>query len=460
MKHLLLMNNAVTSAMVRKEEFQGEPHYMIASATMPDDIVMNGGLYPAEEIESSFRQLEEAHSPIGHPVNESGEFISATTPYAVRNFGINAQVVNVRRENGRVFHDTAINIQAAKQSDKGKRVLDRVEAIMNGDSTNPIHTSTGVYLERTDVENDSTMYANRMVKPHDWVGSNFFFDHNAILLDEEGAATPEQGTGMAVNKLGDQVNVLVHNVDEGEVVATQDGDIIDELYEFKSAVKEAIKSTHFAGDNNYCYIVELHESYVILENYVEGVGDTLYKVPYMVDSDGAITAGTPQKIKRNIVYTAINSMKTFMKSMGFASNNHDAYNGDTNNQTTDEVDEMTPEEKAAIAADITKEVVANLKQPIADAVASAVKPVSDMVTEIQANSKAAEQAEKETLIAKSGLPEDVAKTMDVNALKAVIEQKESLETGEYGERTPNGIHSNSSKADEYSTSMPDSRGAN
>ena len=440
MKHLLLMNNAVTSGMVRKEEFQGEPHYMIASATMPDDIVMNGGLYPAEEIESSFRQLEEAHSPIGHPVNENGEFISATTPYAVRNFGINAQVVNVRRENGRVFHDTAINIQAAKQSDKGKRVLDRVEAIMNGDSANPIHTSTGVYLERTDVENDSTMYANRMVNPHDWVGSNFFFDHNAILLDEEGAATPEQGTGMAVNKSGDQVNVLVHNVDEGEVVATQDGDIIDELYEFKSAVREAIKSAHFSGNNNYCYIVELHESYVILENYVEGEGDTLYKVPYMVDGDN-ITAGTPQKIKRNIVYTAINSMKTFMKSMRFASNNHDAYNGDTNNQTPLEETEMTEAElKAALDAQATA-LQANFKQSLTDV----VSPLQTKIDALEANAKAGEQEEKDALIAKSGLPEAVAKTMDVNALKAVIEQKESLETGEFGERVGSDLQGNKDK---------------
>ncbi len=440
MKHLLLMNNAVTSAMVRKEEFQGEPHYMIASATMPDDIVMNGILYPAEEIARSYMQLEEAKAPVGHPERD-GEFISANLTYSDRNFGIGAQVANVRRENGRVFHDTAINIEVANQSDRGKRVLDRVEAIMNGDSSNPIHTSTGIYLDRQDLDIPMT---NAMGQEYKSIGSNLFFDHNAILLDEEGAATPEQGTGMAVNKSGDQVNVLVHNVDEGEVVATQDGDIIDELYEFKSAVREAIKSTHFAGDNNYCYIVELHEGYVVLENYVEGEGDTLYKVPYMVDGEN-ITAGTPQKIKRNIVYTAINSMKTFMKSMGFASNNHDAYNGDTNNQTTDEVDEMTPEEKAAIAADITKEVVANLKQPIADAVASAVKPVSDMVTEIQANSKAAEQAEKETLITKSGLPEAVAKTMDVNALKAVIEQKESLETGEYGERVGSDLQGNKDK---------------
>jgi hypothetical protein len=441
MKHLLLINNAVTSEMVRKEEFQGEMHYMIASATMPDDIVMNGGLYPAEEIAASFTGLEEVHAPVGHPVDVNGNFISATTPYAVRNNGIGAQVANVRRENGRVFHDTAINIEVAKSSNLGKRVLDRVEAIMSGDNAKPIHTSTGVYLERTDVENDSTMYANRIVEPHDWVGSNFFFDHNAILLDEDGAATPEQGTGMAVNKSGEQVKVLIHN-EEGDVVATQEGDIIDELYEFKTAVREAIKSAHFAGDNNYCYIVELHESYVILENYVDGEGDTLYKVPYMVDSDGGITSGTPQKIKRNIVYTAINSMKTFMKSMGFASNNHEAYNGVTNNETPVEENDMNKEEMQALLAEQSKTMQANLN----DQLASSLKPLQESVKALEANAKAGEQIEKDALIAKSGLSAEIASEMSVNALKAVVKQKEDLEAngaGEFGERTGSDLNANS-----------------
>ena len=433
MKHLLLINNIVTSGMVRKEEFQGEMHYMIKSATMPDDIVMNGGLYPTEEIEKSFMGLEEVHAPVGHPVSANGDFISATTPYANRNFGIGAQVANVKRENGRVFHDTAINIEVAKSSNLGKRVLDRVEAIMNGDNTKPIHTSTGIYLNREDVDNDTTLYANRTVKPHDWVGSDFFFDHNAILLDEEGAATPEQGTGMAVNKSGEQVKVLTFNAEEGEVVATQEGDLMDELYEFKQAVRESIKSTHFAGENNYCYLVELHESYVILESYVEGVGDTLYKIPYMVDTDGAITSGTPQKIKKNIVYTAVNSLKAFIKSIGFASDNHTAYNDPTDNNTSLEEIEMKPEELTAAFNAQAKTLQANLEQPLAG-LTKTIASLQESVTRLEANANAGVEAEKVALIAKCGLPKEIAETMEVNQLKAVVKQNEANDKGEHGER--------------------------
>jgi len=42
-----------------------------------------------------------------------------------------------------------------------------------------------------------------------FVGRNIEFDHDAILLNEEGAATPEQGVGMMVNaKTGEEIEVI------------------------------------------------------------------------------------------------------------------------------------------------------------------------------------------------------------------------------------------------------------
>jgi hypothetical protein len=369
MKHLLLINNAVTSDMVRKEEFQGAMHYMIKSATMPDDVVMNGGLYPTEEIEKSFMGLEEVHAPVGHPVSDNGDFISATNPFAVNNYGIGAQVVNVRRENGRVFHDTAINIEVAKRTDRGKRVLDRVEALVSGNNTHPIHTSTGIYLNREDVENDTTMFNNRMVAPHDWVGSEFFFDHNAILLDEEGAATPDQGTGMAVNKAGEQVKVLTFNAEE--------------------------------------------------------------KIEYKEDEIVFSYAGNDKK-------GFLESLGSFIKSIGFASNNHDAYNGNTNNETPVEGIEMTEAElKAALDAQATA-LQANFKQSLTDV----VSPLQESVKALEANAKAGEVAEKADLIAKSGLGAEIAETFNVNQLKAIVSKLETNEAGEFGERTGTELHGN------------------
>lgn len=430
-----LITNAITSDMVRKEEFQGEMHYMIKSATMPDDIVMNGILYPAEEIELSYKGLERVHAPVGHPIDDDGMFVSASDPFAIRNYYIGAQVVNVERKNGKVYHDTAINIAVAKQSERGKRVLDRVEALMNGDNVKPIHTSTGVYLKKNELD---TPMSNQYGE-YSAIASQLYFDHNAILLDEVGAATPEQGTGMAVNSV-DQT-VFVHNA-EGDVVAVSGDDMFSDMYELSRSIREAIKVKHANSEGEYVYINELHDSYVIAEICKSGVEES-YKIPYMIDGEN-IVIGEPQKVKRNIVYTAVNSLATFIKNMGFASDNHAAYNGGVNNQTTDEVEQMEKQEMLDVLAEALKPLQANQ-----DALAQKLDSVVKTTESLQANAQSAEKAEKEALIAKSGLPEEVAGEMSVNALKAVVSRLESADAGEFGERTGVELAANRGKTDEW-----------
>lgn len=372
-----LITNEIHSDMVRKEEFQGEMHYMIKSATMPDDIVMNGILYPAEEIEMSFEGMNGIHSPVGHPVNDEGMFISATDPFAIRNYYIGAQVVNVERKNGKIYHDTAINIAAAKQSDRGKRVLDRVEALMNGDNTKPIHTSTGVFMKKNDLD---TPMSNQYGE-YSAIASGLVFDHNAILLDEVGAATPDQGTGMAVNS--ENQEVFVHNMDAPEEAPSNE------------------KSVTFT--------------------YAED------------DKEGFL-----------------NKLSSFIKSIGFASTNHEAYNDD-GKQTKTEVYEMTPEEFKAALADQSTALQANFETSLA----SAVKPLQDKIESLEANAQSAEKAEKEALIAKSGLDAEIAAEMSVNALKAVVAKLDSLDAGEFGERVGTELAANGQAKKEFSDELPE-----
>lgn len=366
----VLVVNAVSGDMIREENFQGEPHYMIASATMPDDIVMNGLLYPAEEIEASYMGLSGVHAPLGHPVGEDGDFISASTPYAIRHYGVGAQVVNVRRENGRVSHDTAINIAVAKSTDRGKRLLDRIEAMKNGDNTKPIHTSTGIYLKKRELPEPQT---NQYGEYHG-VATNYVFDHNAILLDEIGAATPNEGTGMFVNANGEQVPVFVMNADD-----MQEEPEMDEEIEVKLPVK---------------------------------------------------------------------LMKKFMEFIGFAANNHTAYNSDVNN-TTDEESEMTKEEMQALLAEQSEKMQANFDEKLA----SVVKPLEDKIASLETNAQAAEQAEKTALAEKLGLEADEVAGMSVNTLQKMAAKLDAQDQGEYGQRL-GALDVNSAQGkEEFSTDL-------
>lgn len=190
------VRNAINSATIRRERRDGRDYIIVPSATMPDGIVMNRTRYPADEIAKAFGSLENTPAPLGHPTIE-GAFVSAKDPEGLARGWIGAWNRNARRENGRVLVDKVIDVATASQLDGGKTVL---EAIEKGE---PIHSSTGLYAILTAVENDSDV---------DWEASDIVFDHDAILIGEDGAATPKEGVGLMVNAAaapdGEKVDVM------------------------------------------------------------------------------------------------------------------------------------------------------------------------------------------------------------------------------------------------------------
>lgn len=183
------VRSIANSAAVREEVRNGRNLMIVPSATLPDNVVMNGILYPAEEIESAYKTLERTPAPFGHPTI-NGKFVSSLDPEGINIGYIGAWNENARREGGRVLLDKVIDVEIANQSEKGRRVL---EAIKN---SKPIHTSTGLLANLENSEGEG----------YTRIARGILFDHDAILLDEEGAATPDQGVGMLVN--GQQVEVI------------------------------------------------------------------------------------------------------------------------------------------------------------------------------------------------------------------------------------------------------------
>lgn len=195
-KHIRVnVRSQANSKAARTEKRNGRDVLIVPSATLPDNVVMNGIMYPADEIEKGYKSLERTPAPLGHPM-VGNSFVSAVDPEGINIGWIGAWNENVRRENGRVLLDKVIDVERANQSEDGKAVLAAINA---GD---PVHTSTGLWLDaETSGEGDG----------YDYIARNMNFDHDAILLNEEGAATPDQGVGMMVNK-------AVHDGEEIEVI--------------------------------------------------------------------------------------------------------------------------------------------------------------------------------------------------------------------------------------------------
>ena len=194
-KHVRVnIRTIANSAAIRRERRNGRDKIIVPSATLPDGIVMNGISYPAEEIEKGFMSLNNTYAPLGHPTID-GMFVSASDPEGINIGWIGAHNENVRRENGRVLVDKSIDVARANESVGGRSVL---EAIEKGD---PIHTSTGLFCDlEASVGTD-----------YEFIARNMDFDHDAILLGEVGAATPDQGVGMMVNAKGEQTKIDIIN---------------------------------------------------------------------------------------------------------------------------------------------------------------------------------------------------------------------------------------------------------
>jgi len=181
-------------ASIRRERRNGRDKIIVPSATLPDGVVMNGIIYPAEEIEKGFMSLNNTYAPLGHPT-VNGMFVSASDPEGINIGWIGAHNENVRRENGRVLLDKVIDVARANESVGGRSVL---EAIEKG---TPIHTSTGLFCDLEASTDDA----------YEFIARNMAFDHDAILLGEDGAATPDQGVGMMVNAKGEESQIDVIN---------------------------------------------------------------------------------------------------------------------------------------------------------------------------------------------------------------------------------------------------------
>nr|WP_217273105.1 DUF2213 domain-containing protein [Cronobacter malonaticus] len=231
---------AINSSNISTETIDGDEHIVIRGVVpVVDDVVMNGGLYPAEEINKSFKTLEGNPMPFGHP-KIGNEHVSATNPRAVNQFHVGAWAENVRKDGDRVVMDMKVNKRIAQSSEKGKRLIERLDELQANSNAEPIHVSTGLLLRREQNSGKSKG------KSYSWVARNMRFDHVAILLDEPGAATPEEGVGIFVNADNSQqeVEVTTVNLEEAEkesleeTITTKVINSLKALFSANSHVKE------------------------------------------------------------------------------------------------------------------------------------------------------------------------------------------------------------------------------
>lgn len=399
---------------VSRKSIDGVEHIIVSSHTLPDDIVMNGGLYPADEIEGSFATLERTLAPIEHPTDSAGNFISASDPSAIHNFYAGAFNENVVRTDGRVSLDKVINVQEALKTDRGRRLLDRIEELETSDDPRPVHTSTGVFLE---VEELDAPQANEAGQEYTWIARNMVFDHDAILLGSVGAAQPHQGVGMGVNAEGGDIAVQTAVLNaEGDLV-TVETDPGDEMShsEIREALDEAIRRPPLRGD----WVTEVFEDRVVFWS-----DELLFSAPYVMDGKLARIVGIPVPVDRDVTYTPkTNEEGDAMKELMLAAL---AEAGVTVNADISDEDLLAKYNALQTAAASTDDAGDSDDTGIAAAVTNALKPFVEKLDGLEAKVNQADTQKVDGLVELvgnsdkyPGLTVEGAKKLDVGVLESM-----------------------------------------
>lgn len=384
----------VNSSQVRKDTLNGREHYVIPSYTLPSDVVMNGVLYTDAQIRANYHKLEGKLAPSGHPTVD-GKFVSASSPEGLTLGWIGAHNRNVKMVGNRVYLEKWLDVNVAQQTDDGKRIAAWCESAIKGEQVEPIHTSVAVWQKSMPATHEQKSKGG-----YDYIADIVDFDHDAILLDISGAATPEQGVGMMVH--ADQaVSISAGKpvVDAGVVTYRQRSSILD------SAAQSQLKK----GSEHYIWVSDFTDDVVIVEDSKEK-GEIAY--PYTIEKGSAtIHIDKAQKVaKRSFWEPVTNALKGLFTRQP-----------ETGKQSK-ESDDMTPEEKAALAQEVGAIAANAAKEAVTAALGDLTEKVNtlsanqDALAEtLTANSKAEEKSMREAVAKEFG--ELIANSLQGDALQ-------------------------------------------
>jgi len=264
-----------------------------------DNIVMNTMLYPADQLAAGVATLEGKPAPAGHPKNAAGQHISALNGEALAATWIGSYVRNARHEGGRTLMDVVVNEAQAKAHPDGLKLVERLDAAIGNTNSDPIHVSTGLVVDAITANGES------MGKSYTRIATNLRYDHLAILLNSQGAGTPEQGVGMFVNSEGEteEVETVTVNVEPEDKRFTGLTGWIRKLLGNSEMSFDQISDGLRALVPKDAYVREVFPRYFIWVDYMT---DKLYRQDYSVGSDGSVASTSdPIEVIRKVEYEPI-----------------------------------------------------------------------------------------------------------------------------------------------------------
>lgn len=295
------------TSSVREEELEGAMHWVIPTAILGDDQVIEGNdgayLYPGAENAKSADLWN--HMPIvaDHP-KEGDKFVSARSPewLNARKVGL---MLNSHHDDGRLWTESWLNQERTKKIDI--RIYNAVKAKQQ------MEVSTGLKasVQRTPGKKGGKAYKGRVhsYKP----------DHLAILPDKAGAFSIAMGGGLFANQAAQP---------EGEVTVLQRAAMLAlEPLGIKLTANEvsfsditsqlsAALAAKLGEPGQYWrgYICDVFKDWCVYRTDADYRSDTLWMVEYKVANDAVTLTTEPVQVQRSTTYKEVTGSRTYVRN--------------------------------------------------------------------------------------------------------------------------------------------------
>lgn len=187
MEHLVAN---LSSPKFRRATYRGKEHIVVPVRMIVPGVLSGskGPLYyPSDEIARNYKQWNGIPITVGHPTDIQGRSISANTPGVLDKVGVGV-IRNPRIDNNGLAAEAWIDAEKANRVDKSilKNVFKR----------KPGEVSTGLYTDNEEAQAG----ANYKGKSYTHIARNYSADHLAILPNQVGACSNQDGCGLMLNR--------------------------------------------------------------------------------------------------------------------------------------------------------------------------------------------------------------------------------------------------------------------
>jgi hypothetical protein len=186
-----ILINAIGKA--RRATLSGRD-YLVAPVTLIVPGVLNGSLgplfYPPDELAKNPSVWNGVPIVLGHPSRADGTTTTAKDPDVLNKTGLGT-IFGGRFEGGKLKAEAWFDIESTRRLSPSV-----LTSLLTG---RPVESSTGLGMDMDPVQNESSHEGTR----YTFVARNYRPDHVAVLTDQTGACSVQDGCGVLMNQEGE-----------------------------------------------------------------------------------------------------------------------------------------------------------------------------------------------------------------------------------------------------------------